>query len=77
MLDTKVVFVGFVDYMPVRQVFLLNALAFPCHHNFTNAPYLYVMYLTSTLYILITDKVSKQNVYFLWQMNPWTLNFVN
>lgn len=77
MLDTKAVFVGFVDDMPVRQGLLLNTLVFPCHHNFTNTPYLYVMYLTSTIYILITDSVSKQNASFLWQMNPWTLNFVN
>jgi hypothetical protein len=74
MLDTRAVFVEFVDEVAVRQVFLLNTLVFPCHYYFvTNASYSYFVCLMSTLYILITDSVSKQNASFLWKMRPWTL----
>jgi len=73
----RAVFVEFVDEVAVRQVFLLNTLVFPCHYYFTNASYSYFMYLMSILYFLITDSVSKQNASLLWQMKPWTQNFVN
>jgi len=77
MLDKRAIFVEFVDEVAVIQVFLLNTLVFPCHYYFTDTSYSYFMYLMSTLYFLITDSVSKQNASFLWQMRPWTLNFVN
>jgi hypothetical protein len=77
MLDTRAIFVGFVDEGAVRLVFLLNTLVFPCHYGFTNAPYLYLMCLTSSLHIIITDDVIKQSASFLWQMKPCTVCFVS
>lgn len=50
MFDPRPVHMGFVDEVAVGQVFLLSSLVFPCHYHFIDVPYLYFIYLTSTVY---------------------------
>ena len=50
MLDTRAIFVEFVDEVTGRRVVLFNTLVFPFHYYFTNVPCSYFMYLMSTLY---------------------------